>query len=80
MKDAPIAICPECEGPVIRLLYPVGVVFKGSGWYINDSRKPEKAEGSAESESAAPTAASAATPAASTEAPAKTATPTAAKE
>ena len=48
MKDDPIAICPECAGTVKRLLYPVGVVFKGSGWYINDSRKPEKAEGSGE--------------------------------
>ena len=48
MKDDPIAICPECEGTVKRLLYPVGIVFKGSGWYINDSRKPEKAEGSGE--------------------------------
>ncbi len=44
MKDDPIAICPECTGPVKRLLYPVGVVFKGSGWYINDSRKPDPAE------------------------------------
>lgn len=44
MKDDPISICPECTGPVKRLLYPVGVVFKGSGWYINDSRKPDPAE------------------------------------
>lgn len=46
MKDEPIAVCPECNGKVKRLLYPVGVVFKGSGWYINDSRKPEKSEAS----------------------------------
>ena len=45
MKDNPIANCPECEGAVKRLLYPVGIVFKGSGWYINDSRAPEKSEG-----------------------------------
>jgi putative FmdB family regulatory protein len=44
MKDDPISVCPECKGAVKRLLYPVGVVFKGSGWYINDSRKPEKSE------------------------------------
>ena len=44
MKDDPIAVCPECGGAVKRLLYPVGVVFKGSGWYVNDSRKPEKSE------------------------------------
>lgn len=46
MKEDPIGICPECRGSVKRLLYPVGVVFKGSGWYINDSRKPEKSESS----------------------------------
>ena len=45
MKDDPIALCPECQGAVKRLLYPVGIVFKGSGWYVNDSRAPEKAEG-----------------------------------
>jgi putative FmdB family regulatory protein len=43
MKDAPLTQCPQCEGTIKRLLYPVGIVFKGSGWYINDSRKPEKA-------------------------------------
>jgi predicted nucleic acid-binding Zn ribbon protein len=41
MKDDPIATCPTCSGAVKRLLYPVGVVFKGSGWYITDSRQPE---------------------------------------
>src|SRR5580658_3495726 len=44
MKDDPIRVCPECTGAVKRLLYPVGIVFKGSGWYINDSRKPETSE------------------------------------
>jgi hypothetical protein len=47
MKDDPIAVCPECAAPVIRLLYPVGIVFKGSGWYINDSRKADPADSSA---------------------------------
>jgi len=28
-----------CEGSIRRVIHPVGVVFKGSGWYINDSRK-----------------------------------------
>ena len=44
MKDDPIEICPECGSKVKRLLYPVGIVFKGSGWYINDSRKPDTSE------------------------------------
>ena len=51
MKDDPIAVCPSCSGAVKRLLYPVGIVFKGSGWYVNDSRKPEPSEsGSSDSD------------------------------
>ena len=30
--------CPECSGLIRRVPQPVGIVFKGSGWYINDSR------------------------------------------
>ena len=51
MKDDPIRICPECGSEVKRLMYPVGIVFKGSGWYVNDSRKPDKSEGSENSKS-----------------------------
>lgn len=38
MSDDPLDTCPSCEGAVRRVIHPVGVVFKGSGWYINDSR------------------------------------------
>jgi putative FmdB family regulatory protein len=43
-KDEPLRICP-CgkEGSVRRVFQPVGIVFKGSGWYITDSRKSENA-------------------------------------
>jgi putative FmdB family regulatory protein len=43
-KDDPLKIC-VCgkEGHVRRVFQPVGVVFKGSGWYITDSRKSETA-------------------------------------
>lgn len=37
--DQPLTECIECGGPVRRVYSAVGVVFKGSGWYINDSRK-----------------------------------------
>ena len=50
MKDDPISICTECKGAVKRLFYPVGIVFKGTGWYVNDSRAPEKSEGGSKSE------------------------------
>lgn len=44
MTDASLTECPECGGPVRRVVHPVGVVFKGSGWYITDSRKPAPSE------------------------------------
>jgi putative FmdB family regulatory protein len=36
--EEPLKVCPSCEGAIRRVIQPVGVVFKGSGWYINDSR------------------------------------------
>jgi putative FmdB family regulatory protein len=37
--DNPLTECPECHGQLKKVLHPVGVVFKGDGWYITDSRK-----------------------------------------
>jgi putative FmdB family regulatory protein len=47
MTDEPPAVCEVCgEGPVERVLYPVAVHFKGSGFYSTDygrgSRKPSR--------------------------------------
>jgi putative FmdB family regulatory protein len=40
VTDPPITECANCgSGPVRRIFHPVGVIFKGSGWYITDSRK-----------------------------------------
>lgn len=53
--DAPIEVCQECgAGPVEKILFPVAVHFKGSGFYATDygraGRKPGKdGEGSSES-------------------------------
>jgi putative FmdB family regulatory protein len=38
-SDAPLTECPQCSGEVRRVIHPAGVIFKGSGWYITDSRK-----------------------------------------
>ena len=38
ITEAPLAQCPECGAPVTRVFYPVGIVFKGSGFYKTDSR------------------------------------------
>jgi len=37
-SDEPIRVCPECEGETQRLIQPAGIIFKGSGFYVNDSR------------------------------------------
>ena len=37
-EDGPSA-CEVCGGPVRRVLFPAGIIFKGSGFYRNDSRK-----------------------------------------
>ncbi len=39
--DDPLTKCPECDASLRKVFQPVGIVFKGSGWYVNDSRKPE---------------------------------------
>jgi putative FmdB family regulatory protein len=38
-NEEPAQTCTECGGPVRRVIHPVGVVFKGSGFYVTDSRK-----------------------------------------
>lgn len=77
-SDSPISECPECGSPVRKVFHPVGIVFKGSGWYINDSRKSdtsatEPAKASADAPKAADTAKPAETATPSTPAPVKTA-------
>jgi putative FmdB family regulatory protein len=37
-SDAPLTICPECGGELKKVFSAVGIVFKGSGFYKNDSR------------------------------------------
>lgn len=57
--ETPVMTCPVCSSPVRKVLHPVGVVFKGSGWYITDSR-PRPTESTAqktdESKTETPTA------------------------
>lgn len=37
-SDDPLTDCPTCTGEVYRVISPVGVVFKGSGFYVTDTR------------------------------------------
>lgn len=38
MVDDPLTECVICGGPVRRVVTSVGVVFKGSGFYVTDNR------------------------------------------
>jgi putative FmdB family regulatory protein len=38
ITDKPVEVCPECGGEVRRLIQPVGIIFKGSGFYVTDNR------------------------------------------
>jgi len=43
-SDAPLKQCPECSKNALRKVYlPVGIVFKGSGFYSTDHRSPSGA-------------------------------------
>ncbi len=44
MSDNPLTECPECNGRIRRVVSSVGIVFKGSGFYVTDNRngKSEK--------------------------------------
>lgn len=36
ITDPPVATCETCDAPVKKILYPVGIQFKGDGFYVND--------------------------------------------
>ena len=38
MADDPLVDCPECDGHLHRVIQPVGIVFRGSGFYVTDNR------------------------------------------
>ncbi len=45
--DDPLTICPACGGKLRKVFSAVGIVFKGSGFYRNDSRKAPAETGAA---------------------------------
>ncbi len=70
MSDPSLTECPECSGHVHRVMQPVGVIFKGSGFYVTDNRgksstgvpaKKKDEDGKATSSSASEAAPAAAT-------------------
>lgn len=50
-SDDALTECPECHGKLRKLFNAVGVVFKGSGFYRNDSRGKDTSSSSGTSSS-----------------------------
>jgi putative FmdB family regulatory protein len=51
-SEAPLKRCPECNKNTLRkVIGPVGVVFKGSGFYATDHRSPSGMKSKAKDES-----------------------------
>ncbi|HLM64528.1 MAG TPA: FmdB family zinc ribbon protein [Acidimicrobiales bacterium] len=37
-RDDPLTVCPRCTGTLKKVFQPVGIAFKGQGFYRNDAR------------------------------------------
>ena len=44
-SEKPLTKCPNCKGQLRKVFSPVGIVFKGSGFYKTDSRGAGKRGG-----------------------------------
>lgn len=44
--DPPLTDCPHCGGSLRKLYSPVGIVFKGSGFYSTDAKKKKSSASS----------------------------------
>lgn len=65
IKDDPLTTCDSCGGTLRKRVYPVGIAFKGSGFYVNDYAPKS---GSSAPKADAPAATTDAAPAADTKA------------
>ncbi|PYE48953.1 FmdB family zinc ribbon protein [Deinococcus yavapaiensis] len=48
MTEAPLTAHPETGAPIKRILSRPGIAFKGSGFYVTDSRPAETSKASGE--------------------------------
>ncbi|WP_392671242.1 FmdB family zinc ribbon protein [Streptomyces sp. LN785] len=64
--DDALTVCPNCEGRLKKVFSAVGIVFKGSGFYRNDSRGSSSSSAPASSSAKASGSAPASSPSSST--------------
>lgn len=69
-SDAALTECPACGGKLRKVFSSVGVVFKGSGFYRNDSRSTSSSTTSASSSSSSSSTSSSSTTSTAAPAPA----------
>lgn len=50
-SDDALTVCPQCDGTLRKQFNAVGVVFKGGGFYRNDSRSSDSSSSSSDSSS-----------------------------
>ncbi len=55
--DPPLEDCPQCGGKLRKLFSPVGIVFKGSGFYSTDAKGSKSQTSSDKSDKGSDTAA-----------------------
>ncbi|MCX4981446.1 FmdB family zinc ribbon protein [Streptomyces sp. NBC_00572] len=56
--DDALTECPQCKGRLKKVFSAVGIVFKGSGFYRNDSRGSSSSSSPAASKSSTPSSSS----------------------
>jgi putative FmdB family regulatory protein len=54
ITDEPLTACPKCGGKLSKMLYPAGIIFKGSGYYTTDYKSAGSGEEKSSSNGAAP--------------------------
>jgi putative FmdB family regulatory protein len=54
ITEEPLTACPECQGKLSKMLYPVGISFKGSGFYTTDYKGSDKGSDGSSSNGSTP--------------------------
>ena len=60
-SDDALTVCPQCDGTLRKQFNAVGVVFKGGGFYRNDSRSSDSSSSSSDSSSSSASSSSSST-------------------
>jgi putative FmdB family regulatory protein len=54
MSDESLQTCPKCQGKLTKVIYPTGIIYKGSGYYTTDYKAGGKGPASTNGTAATP--------------------------